>query len=249
MTVDGVTGGTLSGRTMTLVPLTSVMVTLAPVSMTTSASVSAPHTSTVHGDPALSVGVVRIDLACDDRREADQPGRTHTGCDGVLVDPTPGIAVHHVPEESAADEEDRPLDLDREVVEADDRCGEGRHGERQDDERAGQQDQFDEGEDDTEPQPHPRPDVQVDAEIEHFVTLDGPPPPLVGRAPRQSIDLGRRGAANPDRLVGCGQTTTGLAVEAPPVQGADELVDRPSATISPNASRSALRWGQRRCTM
>ena len=120
-------------------------------------------------DAAATRRVVRFDL---DRHDAALPDET-VGADAtwqlVVVEEAAYPAVHQEEEQRPTEHERRPLHLDGDVVERQNRRDECRRGVGQEHERPTEERQLDEGEDDGDREPDPRPDLDIDAEVEHPV--------------------------------------------------------------------------------
>ena len=140
-----------------------------------------------------------------DAVEADEPVGAHARFEFVVADDSLGVPVQADPDHPTAAQEDEPLDLDGDVVEAEQRGAERGDGEGQQHERSGEHREFDQGEEHGNAEPYPWPEIQVDPEIQHASNLsdtrsgcvpDGPSRPSChangGWGSGQSFSVARR---------------------------------------------------------
>jgi hypothetical protein len=160
--------------TTTRVPLTSTMRTWAPWAIGRPDFETAPHTSPwVLTRPRRSVSSGSIALVTmpvrPTRRSAPTPRLQF-----VLADEGLHVSVERDPDQGPTTDEHEPLDLDRDVVEPEERRCERRDGERQQHERSGEHRELDQGEENGDAEPDPWPEVQVDPEVQHAFNLADP---------------------------------------------------------------------------
>ena len=156
---------------MTFVPLTATMRTWVPAVMAVPSWDVAPQTSPwAVTRPRRSVSSGSIGDG-DDARQADQPVGADAGLEFVVAGEDPGVPVQQDPQQGATAGEDEPLDLDRNVVETEERREERGDGERQQHERTCEHRELDQREEHCDAEPYPWPEVQVDPEIQHRINL------------------------------------------------------------------------------